>query len=61
MQWSQVCHWLVTAKSGRVKELVEYKAPAPPEGTGRHRYVVVHGLRTQILGMLPGYLRITSH
>ncbi|THX88532.1 PEBP-like protein [Aureobasidium pullulans] len=40
-KWSQVCHWLVTAKSGRVKELVEYKAPAPPEGTGRHRYVVV--------------------
>ncbi|KAI5276092.1 PEBP-like protein [Aureobasidium subglaciale] len=40
-KWSQVCHWLVTAKSGRVKELVEYKPPGPPEGTGKHRYVFV--------------------
>ncbi|CAD0114942.1 unnamed protein product [Aureobasidium uvarum] len=40
-KWSQVCHWLGTFKGTKAKELVEYKAPAPPEGTGKHRYVVV--------------------
>ncbi|KAI4723354.1 PEBP-like protein [Aureobasidium sp. EXF-10727] len=40
-KWSQVCHWLGTFKETTAKELVEYKAPAPPEGTGKHRYVVV--------------------
>lgn len=40
-KWSQVCHWLGTLKEDKVKELVEYKPPAPPEKTGKHRYVVV--------------------
>jgi len=40
-KWSQVCHWLGSLKGDSIKELVEYKAPAPPEGTGKHRYVVV--------------------
>lgn len=40
-KWSQVCHWLGTLKEDKIKELVEYKAPAPPGKTGKHRYVVV--------------------
>ena len=40
-EWSQVCHWLVTYRDGDIEELVEYKAPAPPEKTGKHRYVAV--------------------
>ncbi|KAH0348277.1 PEBP-like protein, partial [Aureobasidium melanogenum] len=40
-KWSQVCHWLGSSRDGDVKELVEYKAPAPPEKTGKHRYVAV--------------------
>jgi hypothetical protein len=40
-KWSQVCHGLFTLKSGTLKELVEYKPPGPPEGTGKHRYVFV--------------------
>lgn len=40
-KWSQVCHWLGTSQERTVKELVKYKAPAPPEKTGKHRYVFV--------------------
>ena len=40
-KWSQVCHWLGSLKGEKIQELVQYKAPAPPEGTGKHRYVVV--------------------
>jgi len=40
-KWSQVCHWLGSLKGDSIKELVDYKPPAPPEGTGKHRYVVV--------------------
>ncbi|KAK6000081.1 hypothetical protein QM012_004069 [Aureobasidium pullulans] len=40
-EWSQVCHWLATYRDGDVHELVEYKSPAPPEKTGKHRYVAV--------------------
>ncbi|KAG9520455.1 PEBP-like protein, partial [Aureobasidium melanogenum] len=40
-KWSQVCHWLVTYRDGDVQQLVEYKPPAPPEKTGKHRYVAV--------------------
>lgn len=30
-----------TGEKGDAEEVVEYKAPAPPEGTGLHRYVFV--------------------
>lgn len=29
------------AKDGTLKELVEYMGPAPPEGTGKHRYLLL--------------------
>jgi hypothetical protein len=40
-KWGQVCHWLFSIQSGKLKEFVSYKPPGPPEGTGIHRYVVV--------------------
>ncbi|EWC45971.1 hypothetical protein DRE_04764 [Drechslerella stenobrocha 248] len=48
-KWAEFCHWLVTdikPKSGTLdlkdaKELVEYMGPAPPEKTGKHRYVLL--------------------
>lgn len=40
-KWSQVCHLLFSLKSGVLKQWVKYKAPGPPEGTGKHRYVFV--------------------
>jgi hypothetical protein len=45
-KWSEFCHWIrasylafdsVTGR--RRKDLVEYTPPAPPAGTGPHRYV----------------------
>lgn len=44
---SNFCHWLYYThkkrKSGRIvmKELVKYMPPAPPRGTGKHRYLIV--------------------
>ncbi|KAF5027142.1 hypothetical protein F66182_768 [Fusarium sp. NRRL 66182] len=47
-KWSEFCHWIATghsvssssdAVSHRLKDVVEYKAPAPPPKTGKHRYV----------------------
>ncbi|KAI4850966.1 PEBP-like protein [Aureobasidium sp. EXF-8845] len=40
-KWSQVCHGLFTLKSEVLNDLVGYKPPGPPEGTGKHRYVFV--------------------
>ncbi|EPS40871.1 hypothetical protein H072_5232 [Dactylellina haptotyla CBS 200.50] len=48
-KWAEFCHWLVTdikPRSGPLdikdaKELVEYMGPAPPEETGKHRYVLL--------------------
>lgn len=49
--WSEMCHWIATGipltsdgmidKSQDFKEIVPYKAPAPPKKTGKHRYVFV--------------------
>ncbi|RSL86531.1 hypothetical protein CEP51_002730 [Fusarium floridanum] len=45
-KWSEFCHWIrasypaldeITGR--RRRDLVEYKPPAPPTGTGPHRYV----------------------
>ncbi|TGJ66906.1 hypothetical protein EYR41_008497 [Orbilia oligospora] len=49
-KWAEFCHWLVTGiqrpSSGPLdfknsKELLEYMGPAPPEKTGKHRYVLL--------------------
>ncbi|KAF3169103.1 hypothetical protein TWF788_010720 [Orbilia oligospora] len=49
-KWAEFCHWLVTGiqlpSSGPLdfknsKELLEYMGPAPPENTGKHRYVLL--------------------
>ncbi|KAK6338250.1 hypothetical protein TWF730_002322 [Orbilia blumenaviensis] len=48
-KWAEYCHWLVTniqQASGildfkSAKELIEYMGPAPPEKTGKHRYVLL--------------------
>lgn len=49
-KWAEFCHWLVTdiqlPTSGPLdfknpKELMEYMGPAPPEKTGKHRYVLL--------------------
>jgi hypothetical protein len=32
---------LLTYRDGDIEELVDYKPPAPPEKTGKHRYVAV--------------------
>ncbi|KAK6532939.1 hypothetical protein TWF281_007110 [Arthrobotrys megalospora] len=48
-KWAEFCHWLVTdirPTSGPLelktaKELLEYMGPAPPEKTGKHRYVLL--------------------
>ncbi|KAK1752921.1 phosphatidylethanolamine-binding protein [Echria macrotheca] len=37
-KWSEMCHWIVLADGS---EVMPYKAPGPPEGTGKHRYVFV--------------------
>ncbi|KAF2173011.1 hypothetical protein M409DRAFT_16961 [Zasmidium cellare ATCC 36951] len=49
--WSEMCHWIATGipltsdgtidTSQDFKEVVPYKAPAPPKKTGKHRYVFV--------------------
>lgn len=42
-----MCHWIARGvaldndKRGDLTEVVEYKAPAPPAKTGKHRYVAV--------------------
>lgn len=45
-KWSEFCHWirasylaLDSVTGRRRKDLVEYTPPAPPAGTGLHRYV----------------------
>ncbi|KAL4732135.1 carboxypeptidase Y inhibitor [Fusarium chlamydosporum] len=46
-KWSEFCHWIAvgTAKSSsttskhHLKDIIKYKAPAPPPKTGKHRYV----------------------
>lgn len=39
-KWSEMCHWIVAARSPKdVTEVVEYKPPGPPPKTGKHRYV----------------------
>ncbi|KAK0720193.1 phosphatidylethanolamine-binding protein, partial [Lasiosphaeris hirsuta] len=54
-KWSEMCHWIVTGVSasaianrkarcssralGDLTEVMPYKAPGPPEKTGKHRYV----------------------
>ncbi|KAF4999901.1 hypothetical protein FGRMN_2139 [Fusarium graminum] len=46
-KWSEFCHWIATStaistsKSSKhhLKNVVKYKAPAPPPKTGKHRYV----------------------
>jgi phosphatidylethanolamine-binding protein (PEBP) family uncharacterized protein len=46
-KWSEFCHWIATGTSisssttskHHLTDLVEYKAPAPPPKTGKHRYV----------------------
>jgi len=49
-KWSEFCHWIVTgleAESAtevsvdlsKGKQIVKYMGPAPPEKTGKHRYV----------------------
>ncbi|KAM0542873.1 hypothetical protein ACHAPJ_012596 [Fusarium lateritium] len=47
-KWSQFCHWIATGVSGKspaeaskhhLKDLIEYKPPAPPPKTGKHRYI----------------------
>ena len=48
-KWSEMCHWIVTnitmagidGAPSIGHELVEYLPPAPPPGTGKHRYVFV--------------------
>jgi hypothetical protein len=48
-EWSEICHWLATnvslASSSWMQDnfdnIIEYKAPAPPAKTGKHRYVIV--------------------
>ncbi|KAF3928050.1 hypothetical protein AA313_de0201947 [Arthrobotrys entomopaga] len=48
-KWSEFCHWLVTdikPQSGTLnldeaKHLIEFMGPAPPEKTGKHRYVLL--------------------
>ena len=48
-KWSEFCHWIGTGVpiSHRrgvfdvkiYKDIIEYKPPGPPKGTGKHRYV----------------------
>jgi len=50
-KWSEFCHWIATAPAPdldatgetlhlkALNDVMEYKAPAPPEKTGKHRYV----------------------
>ncbi|KAF4335027.1 carboxypeptidase Y inhibitor [Fusarium beomiforme] len=46
-KWSEFCHWIATSthlKSSttskhHLKDIIEYKPPAPPPKTGKHRYV----------------------
>lgn len=55
-EWSEFCHWVArvklpsskeggeivhNAKEGTFSEVVEYMGPAPPEGTGKHRYLLL--------------------
>jgi len=53
-EWSEFCHWvasvkLPTSKDGgevvhngeHFKELIEYAGPAPPQDTGKHRYLLL--------------------
>lgn len=54
-KWSEVCHWIATTAvpidpgtsscsahidlSSSLQDVMPYKAPGPPEKTGKHRYV----------------------
>ncbi|KAK3326028.1 phosphatidylethanolamine-binding protein [Apodospora peruviana] len=46
-KWSEMCHWIATGASFSssdcstldLDEVMPYKAPGPPEKTGKHRYV----------------------
>lgn len=44
---AQICHWIITGLtlSGTTtvtpKTLIEYMPPKPPQGSGKHRYVLV--------------------
>ncbi|UZP39349.1 hypothetical protein NXS19_007165 [Fusarium pseudograminearum] len=46
-KWSEFCHWIAagtkisssTTSKHHLKDIVKYKAPAPPPKTGKHRYV----------------------
>ncbi|KAF2147711.1 PEBP-like protein [Myriangium duriaei CBS 260.36] len=46
-KWAEMCHWIAYwsagsgSESGEKKEIVPYKAPAPPPKTWKHRYVLV--------------------
>ncbi|KAF3919764.1 hypothetical protein ABW20_dc0108351 [Dactylellina cionopaga] len=48
-KWAEFCHWLVTDIKPQLgpldlkeaKELVEFMGPAPPEKTGKHRYILL--------------------
>jgi len=54
-KWSEMCHWIAPVAEAvglrisgtdfevdvNVDDIVKYKAPGPPEGTGYHRYVFV--------------------
>lgn len=55
-EWAEFCHWIArvrlpsskdgaeivhNAKEGTFSEIVEYAGPAPPEGTGKHRYLLL--------------------
>jgi len=56
-KWGEMCHWIAGVKSVRPEEfevedtdIIEYKAPAPPEKTGHHRYVFIllEGVNTNL-------------
>ncbi|KAK0652713.1 phosphatidylethanolamine-binding protein [Cercophora newfieldiana] len=51
-KWSEFCHWIATGieisggdadsltfRLAKSSEVMPYKPPGPPEGTGKHRYV----------------------
>ncbi|CAF3430271.1 unnamed protein product [Fusarium graminearum] len=46
-KWSEFCHWIATGRMSpssttskhKLKDIIKYKAPAPPPKTGKHRYV----------------------
>ncbi|KAH8918415.1 PEBP-like protein [Atractiella rhizophila] len=59
-KWSEFCHWILSFSPQSFPQLpfqkgdqiIEYMGPAPPEKTGKHRYVLVllHGEKSGLEG-----------